>query len=258
MANTLDSFRNGGAGVVDLLDPEREQTSNGHLLAISLGRLRGGFAQFQLCAHFLKTGLQGCYFFLQLLHSRVLFEKFVEQHRVHSVIAHRVWFAIPIINHQVGIHFGNVFGDQTKLRYAFSVILIVERDRFERQNGFTGSVHRLDIFLEAPRRSSCAQLAIRRHDDWQVTAGYRGYAINASDPRGVAHIRASDGRTDTGDVICRTDVCAGISSQRRVVVAGGVGKERLEADCGVVVAGGVAKERTQTVGGVVAAGGEVE
>ena len=57
------------------------------LLAIVQDGLRFRLAQLNLCAHFLKTRGEDGNLFLQFLHFSVLFEKLVEQHRVHFVIA---------------------------------------------------------------------------------------------------------------------------------------------------------------------------
>ena len=57
----------------------------------------------------------------------MLFEKLIEQHRVHRLVAHRVRFSFFVGQHQRWIHLCDFFGNQTKLRRAFGVRLVVER-----------------------------------------------------------------------------------------------------------------------------------
>ena len=61
----------------------------------------------------------------------MLFEKLVEQHRVHRVVADRVRFSFFIGQHQGRIHLRDFFGDQTKLRCFLGVAFVVEGDRSE-------------------------------------------------------------------------------------------------------------------------------
>ena len=56
------------------------------------------------------------------------------------------------------------------------------------------------------------------------------------------------------DIVTAGDVLAGIDSQRDVIVAGQVARERVSTDCRVVVAGMVAYERKKTGGRVPVAG----
>ncbi len=104
--------------------------TNSTPLVVIINRLRCGFAQFKLCAHFLDLRgllvetrsdslqslllLRHCGFqfsdcrFLLLnlgvlfLHLMVFFEKLVEQHRVHRVVAHCFWLTFGISRHQIG------------------------------------------------------------------------------------------------------------------------------------------------------------
>ena len=107
-------------------------------LLIVQNRLQCGFAQFKLGAHFLD--LRGLLFelrgedfhsFLQLrdspllflrfaflfvrfaallLRRAVLFEEFIEQHRVHRLVADSVDLAFSIARHQIGIHLFHILG----------------------------------------------------------------------------------------------------------------------------------------------------
>src|SRR4051812_41313655 len=76
-------------------------------------RLRRGFAQFKLCAHFLQSRSKRGNLFLLLCNSRglllqfltlflycaVLFQKLVEQHRVHCVVTDGVWLSLFVVYH---------------------------------------------------------------------------------------------------------------------------------------------------------------
>jgi hypothetical protein len=53
----------------------------------------------------------------------MLFEKFIEQHRVHRLVAHAVRFTFFIPHHEVTIDFFHVLGHQAKLRDAHGVQL---------------------------------------------------------------------------------------------------------------------------------------
>ena len=90
--------------------------------------LRRRFARLELGAHLLECGSEN--FDLRLL-ARVsrykpsdgrflflvpamLFEKLIKQHRVHSFVAHRLRFAIPVRGYKVWIDLGHFLGDQAK------------------------------------------------------------------------------------------------------------------------------------------------
>jgi hypothetical protein len=68
-----------------------------------------------------------------LLELGMLFEKLVEQHRIHLIVAHGVWFSFFVGQHERWIHLCDFFGNQTKLRRVFGVRLVVECDWPERQ-----------------------------------------------------------------------------------------------------------------------------
>jgi len=57
---------------------------------------RWAFAEFHLRADLLKTCVKRCNLFLQFINFAVFLEEFVEQHRVHRVIADGVWFSFVI------------------------------------------------------------------------------------------------------------------------------------------------------------------
>src|SRR5947208_1789296 len=83
----------------------------------------------------------------------MLFEELVEQHRVHGVIAHTVGFSFLIADHQIGIHLFYVFSHEAEPRDAIWVdlFLIMEGDWLQREDGFAGFIHWLDLVLETLR-----------------------------------------------------------------------------------------------------------
>ena len=82
----------------------------------------------------------------------MLLEELVEQHRVDVLVAHGRDFTILVLHHEVGIHCGHLLGNQTVLGPAVLIGVVFEGHRLERQNGFAGLVHRLNVVFEAPGR----------------------------------------------------------------------------------------------------------
>src|SRR5947208_11499830 len=91
----------------------------------------------------------------------MFFEKLGEQHRVHRVVADRVWLALltPLV--QVRVHFLHLFGYETELRDASRVklVLIAEDHRLECKDRFARVVHGLDFLLKASRRGDRPEMA---------------------------------------------------------------------------------------------------
>ena len=86
---------------------------------------------------------------LQFLHLTMFFEKLIEQHRVHCIVAHRVDLTVLVAYNQIWVHFGYVFGYQTKLRSApAGSLLVVKRHRLQRQDRFASTVHRFDFLFK--------------------------------------------------------------------------------------------------------------
>src|ERR1700719_3279290 len=159
----------------------RVQPGNGAMgwpaaLLIVEDHFRCRFARFKLVAYLLNLGLllfpccgqklhflpllqYGC---PQLLDPAVLFEKLVEQHRIHRFVTHSVNLPLGVAHHQVGIYLFHFLGHQPKLWNAFGVnlLLVTEGHWSQRQDCFTCFVHGLDLLLEAPRRGSGAELAV--------------------------------------------------------------------------------------------------
>jgi hypothetical protein len=76
---------------------------------------------------------------LKFLYLAVLFEKLIEQHRVHRVVAKGVNLALLIAHYQILTHVRRIFGDQAKLPSACWGVLVLERNRLKCKNSFTVS-----------------------------------------------------------------------------------------------------------------------
>jgi len=131
------------------------------LLIVENG-LRCRLARFKLCAHFLQADSELFNLCLQCLHSAMLFQKFVEQHRVHGFVADAEDLALGIASNQVGIHLLHLLSHETKLRVTLGVkvVLVTKSHRPQSQDRFACVVHWLDLVLKALRGGSDAEPAI--------------------------------------------------------------------------------------------------
>ena len=73
-----------------------------------------------------------------LLHSLMLFQELIEQHRVHRFVAHGVDLSLRVTSHQSGVHLGHLLSHEAKLRDALGVklVLVTESHRFQREDCF--------------------------------------------------------------------------------------------------------------------------
>ena len=80
----------------------------------------------------------GLHFLLQLLDLPVLFEEFIEQHRVYLIVAHCVGLAFFVRDYESRIDFLNIFSNQAKLRRRCGIkfLLVAKADRFQRVERF--------------------------------------------------------------------------------------------------------------------------
>ena len=92
-----------------------------------------------------------CQLSILFLYLAVLFEEFIEEHRVHGLVADGVRLALVVAGDEIGSDFGNLFRNQAELRDAgrIKLVLITEGDRLEIENGFARPIHRFDVALEA-------------------------------------------------------------------------------------------------------------
>src|SRR5437867_9158199 len=89
----------------------------------------------------------------------MLFEEFVEQHRVDLVVADGVGFSVFVHPYQGGIHLCYFFSNQAKLGRVGRVVLVVEGHWFERVDLFAGLAHRVNVLLEPLRGDADTKLA---------------------------------------------------------------------------------------------------
>ena len=71
---------------------------------------------------------------LQFLNLAMLFQKLIEQHRIHCFVANGIDLAIVVANNQVGVHLLNLLGYEAELRDAIRIKLLNQspwRDQME-------------------------------------------------------------------------------------------------------------------------------
>ena len=179
----------------------------------------------------------------------MLFEEFIQQHRVYLLVADRFRLALGIASHEIGIHLGHFLSNQAKGKRLRGVILLVvaEAHWFERIERFTGFLHRLDVaFIPARRDVTPAKSSAHGYGNRVRIRPNNGLhvGVDVADKAMVTHVRAFHVRADTDDVTCCGNVAAGSLAQGYVVVAAGVEIERNAPKGRVFVAGGVATERS--------------
>jgi hypothetical protein len=127
----------------------------------------------------------------------------------------------------------------------------MKRDRFERQDGFAGLIHRFNVFLKAPRGVRRAELAVGVYDDiYAIDIPYLNPANVADNYLSLASKASTIAwGADGNNVIGRSLASAGFAANGDVVAT------RAEPECslakGLVVGTGyVAQERRDTDRGV--------
>ena len=88
----------------------------------------------------------------KFLNFLVLFEELVEQHVVDLLVVDGRDFTVLAVHHELGIHLGDLLGDQTILLRGFPVAVEFEGYWLEPVQCFTGLVHRLNVVFEPPGR----------------------------------------------------------------------------------------------------------
>src|SRR5436190_3664479 len=83
----------------------------------------------------------------------MLFEKFVEQHRVHRVVAHGIDLTVIVAHYQLGTHFSYFFSDQAKLCRTLLVVFVVKGHWLQSEQSFAALVHRFDFRFKPARGS---------------------------------------------------------------------------------------------------------
>ena len=147
----------------------------------------------------------------------MLFQKLVEQHRVHRFVAHCFWLTFGISRHQIGIDVRYFLGNQAELQSARSIdfFLVPEADRLERENSLTGFIHRFDVVFDAPSRSECAYLIIRIDVNCAARCHRR---VNVLDAGGVAlPSETENARTETDIAKAGGKISARVGAQTDVI-----------------------------------------
>src|SRR5262249_11321315 len=128
----------------------------------------------------------------QRLDLAVLFEKLVQQHRVHRLIATGDNLTLVITRHEIGVDLFHLLGHQAKLRDALGIerVLVAEGHRFEPEDHFARTAHRLDRFLETLRGGKRTELAVGT--DNYPYATWHGGPTNAGDKRRILHSHRAD------------------------------------------------------------------
>src|SRR2546423_15130012 len=158
----------------------------------------------------------------------MLFEKLVEQHRVHRFVAHRVGLALFVASHQGWIDLFHVLSHKTELREAFGIkiVLVPEGHRLQGEDGLACFIHRLDCFLKAGRGCGRAKMTVGVYDNCYTC--WNGCPTNASDKclRLILYPADANGarlapQTSIADVdvfIASGKIAASSKSQRDVLV----------------------------------------
>src|SRR5262249_8502494 len=111
----------------------------------------------------------------------MLFEKLVEQHRIHLVVAHTVRFSFLVAHDEVRIDLFDILGDESELRCAcrIKLLLVAEANWFKCKERFAEFVHWLDVFLITIGGSQGTELIVSIDED--STAQVGGLAKDATD-----------------------------------------------------------------------------
>src|SRR5581483_6339538 len=200
----------------------------------------------------------------------MFFKKFVEQHRVDLVVAHGLRFSFFVAHHQVRIYLSYFLGDQTKAGRPFFVALVVEGYRLERQNGFAGLIHWLNVAFETPRRCNRGQLSsgidsysshrgrvtrlVANTANVTGRGSWRVRQIGADADRIVLKGKTSHVRTDT-DIVTAGNGRPGLPAQCRIAVSVVVKLQRSKTHRCVVDACAVGEKGERSVGRVIGARG---
>ena len=89
------------------------------------------------------------------------FQEFVEQHRIHRVVAHRADSAMTVAGYQIRAYLFYFLGNESKSQGTrwFNLRLVTEAYRLEAVDYLAGLFHRLDLVLETSRGNHLAELA---------------------------------------------------------------------------------------------------
>ena len=198
------------------------------------------------------------------LYLAMLFEKFVEQHRVHGVVADAVRLALVIASHKVGVYLLHLLGDEAKLWDAswIQLVFVAKGHWLQLKDCFACLVHWFDVVLKTLRGNDRAEMTVGI-DDYPNASCHRGSAdagniggvvgFPRANPDGVG-IRRQAAIADLDIIVSSLDMQSGEMAERNIVPAGGVIPQREGADRGIITRGGVVVERTDSKGAIASAG----
>src|SRR5439155_25390353 len=193
----------------------------------------------------------------QFLHLVMLFEKLIEQHRVHHLVAHAFHLAFVIAIYQSRVHFFYLLSDQAKTQRLRGVKLLFkpEADWFECVKPFARPGEGLDVLLVTlgGNNSGVAKPPVAESDcDVIVNSCAKTLCqpVHVADIRPDADTSLAVHSLPDANIATAGDVSAGCSTQGCVVVADVVENERLKTDGRITNAFGVARERPITAGSI--------
>ena len=159
----------------------------------------------------------------------MLFKKFVQQHRVHLVVAHGLDLAFLVAADQVGVHLLDVFGDEAQHRCASGIKLffVAEADRLEREKHFTGFTHGLDLFLVSARGGKRPDLVVGIDVDRSQT-GDRCLNV-ANTGRVTLASNAIDICANIHVATARREIFTSAKAHGHIVIAGADDRQRADA-----------------------------
>jgi len=190
----------------------------------------------------------------QFLDFTMLFEKLVQQHRVHGIVANSLEFAVAVAFDQIRAYLFDFLCNESKAKRtrAFNLRLVAKAHWPETVNGFAGLFHGSDFILETARRYLGTEFTVGINVN---RLGPARLIPDIPDVTAIAHVLTADTVADTDNVIGRGDTVASFIAQGRVMVAAGVVGQRSTTTGRVVTPGGVTEKGQTTRSRIAASGG---
>src|SRR5438477_213240 len=179
----------------------------------------------------------------------MLFEEFIEQHRVHSFVADGVRLALLVARHQIRIYLFHVLGHRAEMRCTLGINFrfVAEGHRSQCQDRFACLLHGFNLIFETLRgRRDAKSALVVYHNCPASDCGH----TDARDKGGSLGSYGSD--ADDSRLSCNPGV-----AYIDIVAAGGEVKTSVGTDGDVGGTGCVAYQRVLTEGRVVAARGVI-
>ena len=166
----------------------------------------------------------------QLLNLVMSFEKLIEQHCVHLVVAHAVGFSFFIAHHQVGVYPFYLFGHKSELRCACCIdfLLVAEGDWLQRKEYFASLFHWFNRLFKASRGGRRAKLAIRSNEYGSAARG--GFSKDTANIATATYVGSGDVCPNADNVTGRGYVLTSTITYRDIVASAGVVSKRIKTD----------------------------